>query len=79
MVRLGDGSVVQQVAGPPGPPGPPGLDGAAGPAGANGEPVSRWFLKNNFVNILIIIFYVSMATIDCVCCFRVILERTGNL
>lgn len=40
MVRLGDGSVVQQVAGPPGPQGPPGLDGAAGPPGADGEPVS---------------------------------------
>lgn len=41
VVRLGDGSVVQQVSGPPGPPGPPGADGAAGPAGTDGEPVSR--------------------------------------
>lgn len=40
VVRLGDGSIVQQLAGPPGPPGPPGLDGPAGPPGADGEPVS---------------------------------------
>lgn len=45
MVRLGDGSVVQQVAGPPGPQGPPGLDGAAGPPGADGEPVSTESLR----------------------------------
>lgn len=47
VVRLGDGSVVQQVSGPPGPPGPPGADGAAGPAGADGEPVSTECLKNH--------------------------------
>lgn len=40
MVRLGDGSIVQQMAGPPGPPGLPGVDGPAGPPGADGEPVS---------------------------------------
>lgn len=40
VLRLGDGSVVQQVAGPPGPQGPPGLDGAEGPPGADGQPVS---------------------------------------
>uniref|UniRef100_A0A3Q3KE47 Thrombospondin-like N-terminal domain-containing protein n=1 Tax=Monopterus albus TaxID=43700 RepID=A0A3Q3KE47_MONAL len=40
VVRLGDGSAVQHVAGPPGPPGLPGADGAAGPPGADGEPVS---------------------------------------
>ncbi|MEQ2174194.1 hypothetical protein GOODEAATRI_005358 [Goodea atripinnis] len=37
VLRLGDGSVVQQVAGLPGPPGPLGLDGAEGPPGADGE------------------------------------------
>ncbi|CAL8282732.1 unnamed protein product, partial [Gadus morhua 'NCC'] len=38
VVRLGDGSVVQQVAGPPGPRGPLGLQGPTGPKGSDGEP-----------------------------------------
>lgn len=48
VVRLGDGSVVQQVSGPSGPPGPPGSAGAPGPAGTDGEPVSTDGLRKTF-------------------------------
>lgn len=39
VLRLGNGSVVQQGSRLPGPPGPAGSDGAAGPPGEDGEPV----------------------------------------
>lgn len=57
VVRLGDGSVVQQVAGPPGPSGPPGLDGAAGRPGADGEPVSTESLRKSQILGRIYLFF----------------------
>lgn len=75
VVRLGDGSVVQQVSGPPGPPGPPGADGAAGPAGTDGEPVSR----ENPVVSPNLSFSGWKSFTDCFLSLREIQERMGKL
>lgn len=69
VVHLGDGSVVQQVAGPVGPAGSPGVNGLPGPPGIDGEPVRM--LNSLSIQVSYNNFYV--------CVLREIQERTGKL
>ena len=71
VVRLGDGSVVQQVAGPPGPRGPLGLQGPTGPKGADGELVSKGTSLKSFLQLVQLnIMYSVYIHIYTLCTYR---------